>query len=430
MPVFQATKNIKFNEGYVRHYFFKGQPVRSNDKTFLGFISNHKHFVPVTNPQIIKIAPPLHLIKKVRHPGDMQKEEIIAELKQSGVNENPYQLHDTLALKLQTVRKMRPRNWITVLNDKGIPVFVDAIKLETKPVVEPIPDHTLVQYDPSTKKDKETQIPEPKAPVKKNSAMPPMKDIKLVTETNQDGNSAVVEKTDDRDIFDDGSYEDFLNANINNNTNPVVEPEKEVQAVNIILDEAEKAEEIQVEEEKTEDINQKIQTIDSWRYLVDLSETGKLYDNPVTEEEIENFKIIKKTKINIIVYGTFLSQHDVWEIEADAHNNKRWNTINKVTELLDAMSEDERTLAHIEINMLQRRFNDIEGIEPDYRKSTQRQFKRRLTMLSKFGIDISFDEDTDILRYSQTAFLIAKMGLQIPSTAEATEELLKKYENL
>ena len=282
-----------------------------------------------------------------------------------------------------------------------------------------------------------------KIPVIKDSDISDIDDVKLIDENTTrlvhdegagfpEGNSGAMERTaDDYDIDDNGSYDEFLKKYTNQESNPKVKPEKEVEIVDFVLEEVDKKAEQKQEEETQEEIkksiDEKLSNINNWRYLVEMSETGKFSDYEIQEDEVDVVKNIKKTKINLMVYNTFLTKHNVWEIEADDHNNKRWNTINKATEILDSMTEEDRTNANIEINMLQRRFNDIEKIEPNYKKSTWKQMKRRLTALSKFGVNINFDENTDMLKYTQNTFHLAKRGLQVPSDQEEIDQLLEKY---
>lgn len=399
MPVFQASDSIIFQVGYKKYKFYKGQPVSTTDPKLINFFNSNPTFKETENNLLVRLAPSIDQIKTVYAPLYMNKDDIVKELAEAGVYENPYQLHDTLALKLQTVRQMKKRNFVTVIDERGLPVFIDKVKNLQTPLIGETAD----------------QLPEPPEidpsdyiHTTKNS------EIELVDEKNKDGTSGIIEKIND--VEDNKSFDDFINTfvpeatitqdSIIDNSPPIPKPKK----IKLVPDD-------------------EIQDVSNWKYLIEPQDG--IFVESITPEQLKSIRVLKKPKIGQVVYQRFVTLHGVWEVEADAHNNRRWSTANKAGEIIENMEdESDRLKAYIEINMLQKRFEEISKVEPDYRKSTVKQVKRKLTMLSKYGIDLNFKEDTDIKQYAKLAFQIAKMGLQVPDTIDDMKLLLDKYNNL
>lgn len=402
MPVFQASDSIIFQVGYKKYKLYKGQPVSTTDPKLIKFFNSNPTFKETENNLLVRLAPSLDQVKIVYAPLYMNKDDIVSELRDAGVYESPYQLHDTLALKLQTVRQMKKRNFVTVLNEKGIPVFIDTLKNLQTPLIGETAD----------------QLPEPPEIdptdyiyLNKNS------EIELVDEKSKDGTSGIVEKVNDVDS-DNKSFETFVNTFI---PEPIITQES-------IIDNSPPP-----NKPKTIDLvsDEFIQDVSNWKYLIE-PQDGIFIESLISSpDQLKTIRILKRPKIGQLVYQRFVSLHGVWEVEADAHNNRRWTTANKASEIIDNMEdESDKLKAYIEINMLQKRFEEITDIEPDYRSSTVKQVKRKLTNLSKYGIDLNFKEDTDIKQYAKLAFQIAKMGLQVPDNMDDMQLLLDKYNKL
>ena len=242
MPVFQCTKELAFRFKYNQYKLFEGQPVATNTPDLVRFFKEHVHFKEVDDPVIVKLAPPLHLVKQVFRPRYMSKEEILRELRLCGINEDPCQLFDILATKLQTVRKVTNRTFVTVLDEHGRPVFADDLKSVPRPLFgnevdtlpEP-PEPKLDEYTPITDEDTYMEFEDDDPEVQQA-------ELKLVNANNKDGTAGVVERFNEDNEDDKGSYDEFLNEKLSNESNPRLPAEKELQVKELLNPDKDKKE--------------------------------------------------------------------------------------------------------------------------------------------------------------------------------------------
>jgi short-subunit dehydrogenase involved in D-alanine esterification of teichoic acids len=54
-----------------------------------------------------------------------RKEDVLNELRAYGIAADPCSFSDKLSMQLQIARKVKNRHFLTVLNDRGIPIFID-----------------------------------------------------------------------------------------------------------------------------------------------------------------------------------------------------------------------------------------------------------------------------------------------------------------
>jgi len=128
MPVYQCSKGptvLTFN--YDRVVFAQGQLINSDHSIF----RNHPNFKLLKdNEEAKKRAPAMYQVRPPpSDPNMLSHEQIIAELRAYGFLPNPYELTSQLAFKLNLVRRKLKKTYITVLDDKGNPTWLENYKM-------------------------------------------------------------------------------------------------------------------------------------------------------------------------------------------------------------------------------------------------------------------------------------------------------------
>ena len=145
----------------------------------------------------------------------------------------------------------------------------------------------------------------------------------------------------------------------------------------------------------------------------------------VTPEEVVEMRQVKWSKISLDVLENILRNHGVEVDYEESSAKKRWIVVEAVRKIFDEEVEKDRM--SVEINMLEKRCQDIIKTQPQFRKSTDITLKRKITELSKYGLDVWYNEDINIRKFAMKVYAIAKLGLQLPSTEEGINSLLLKY---
>ena len=106
MPVYQAKKPIVVTWYYDRILLRQGQLVALNNPQLVKVLDSNPSMEEVHDNELIRLAPPLHLIRQPEDPYRMRKDDIMFELRSYGIRVDPYSMAHTLSLQLQTARTM------------------------------------------------------------------------------------------------------------------------------------------------------------------------------------------------------------------------------------------------------------------------------------------------------------------------------------
>ena len=400
MPVFQCIKGptvVTFN--YERVTFARGQLVKTGHPT----IKNHPHFSDVSkNPEAVRRAPLIHQIRPLPpDPIIMSHDEVVGEIRSYGVVPDPYESTSTLAFKLRLIRKMARRTFITVLDDYGHPLWLEQFQL-------------LKNSNPEKNKAKEQT----------QEALAPPEVVK-----KEGGSVALIEKPDQYEQGQETDLSGLLFAPSLDNEIPV-DKQKPEDYINFDPGEHKyTANMIEVTDRNIasrfgEEKNGPPRLAERYEYLTEIS---PLILEDVKEHEIE--EELKWTKIPLIVFECYLRYKDIYD---DVHNNRRrWNIIDKVRKFYD---EDSEKVTR-EINILIKRYEELDDLEPFYKKCTDNQIRYRTTMLNRYGIKIKYPKLTgkvEIMSYSKKVFTIVKLGKLPTDTLEEMDAFLIKagYQSL
>jgi hypothetical protein len=411
MPVYQCTKETKVNFGLERYNVKEGQLFVINDHNSVKFIESHPNFKEVYDESLLRLAPPFHMIKQPGNPFTMRKEDILKELWGYGIKADPYDFADTLSRQLDLARKMLKRNFITILNEKGHPIFIDRAQLP----IPAIDKNEESLPEPDEPEDVEYYAPDEKV----NEVTPEFKRIteikptKAIEEKDIDLVASIDPIIDERHI-PGKDFSQFMVDELEKQTfRAPVEVETKIRES---LDAPEIIKEKGIEDDFI--------TSGDFRYLVQM-EPRSFTLEPVTPEEAERFRTVKWSKISFDVLERIAELRGIKVEYEESDMKKRWRTVEKLREVYD--NEVEKDKMSVEINMLQKRWNDIDKVQPNFRKATEITLKRKITELGKFGISVWYNSDLNIRKFAMKAYAIAKLGLQLPESEEKIDELLRKH---
>jgi hypothetical protein len=418
VKVFQCMIDMSVNVYYDRYNLKAGQLIRAEHPELIKYCESHANIREVTDYHMIKVAPPIQAIKQPEDPYRMRKEDMLAELRSYGIAADPCSFSDKLSMQLKIARKMARRNFITILNEKGFPIYIDSAKI-------PVP--SLNEQDDS--------LPEPETPdgdffikskevedVKKTKK--PLTPQEIIDKEEKDRKvamsvSGVVDEEEEKNKgltqFDQWVEKEYEIVNI--------DKEKEIKQF-LFKDQGLSAEEIErLERLKQKGIKNEDILSQNFIHLVD-TRSKRFMLHEVPEEEKDEMRSIKWAAVNFDVIENILRNHNIY-VEYDEFSTlKRWDSIRRVQAIYESLVEKDRFA--VELNMLQKRHDEICKHEPQYRKFTDISLKKRATELSRYGLAVWYKKDTDIRKHCSKLYALAKLGLDVPQTEEEINELLLK----
>jgi hypothetical protein len=431
MKVFQSMIPMEMHYYYERYRIREGQLIRADEPKLIKFFEDHKNVREIFDEKLKRMAPPLHFIKQPEDPYRMRKEDIIFELRSYGIAVDPYNFSDKLSSQLTLARKMLKRNFITVLNEKNVPIYIDSANLPT-PALDKQDDQLPEPEEPNGEffdidEVQKPSVIEPKQEKKQQDRIDVTKEIKPFNNKEDEREIAMlmdeivntdIEKNKGKIDFEDWILKQYEGQNISK--------EKDIKEL-LFVEQKPKIEE-HIVEERIREVGIKNEEIvaNNFKYLTDTSiKPNKVFVvNEVTEEEKRTIRKINWAKLNIDVLENYLRKQNI-RAEYDENNPaKRWDIVSVFKNFYDNAIEKERIA--VEINMLQKRHDEITKIEPHYRKSTDLTLKRKATELTKYGLEVWYNKDTNIRKFCQKLYAIAKLGMDVPDTEEAIDQLLRE----
>jgi len=423
MKVFQCIRGMEMHYYYDRYNLNSGQLVRADDPKLMDFLEKHTNTRRITDDKLISMAPPIQLIKQPEDPYRMRKEDVLQELRSYGIAADPYNFAEKLSMQLQIARKMKKRNFITVMNTQGRPVYVDEITLPT-PVSnvndQKLPEPEVIQGDyileDGVDEDVlQEQIKERQFDPKEGTA----NDVPL-TRDDRDTAMSLDPIIDEEELKNKGkvNFEDWVG---NEYDKQHVDKEKEI-AQFLFKEQGPSVEELEKEERSREKgiTNEEI-IQENFKHLIDTDE--KVFcEDEVTQEELDKFRKIKWPTLNLDILDNYLRKRDIRVEYDDSDPGKRWKVVEKLKEIIDETLEKERI--YVELNMLQKRHDELTKMEPNYRKFTEISLRRRASELSRYGVNVWYNKDTNIRKHAQKLYALAKLGLDVPDTEEEIDQLL------
>jgi hypothetical protein len=423
MKVFQCMVSLEMHYYYERYRVKQGQLIRADDQQLIGFFNGHGNIREIFDEKLIRLAPPLHLIRQPEDPFRMRKEDIIFELRSYGIAVDPYNFSDRLSSQLTLARKMLKRNFITIMNERGVPVYIDSTEL-------PVPaldrqDNELVE--PEEPKGEFFQLVEEE---ELTPPTPPKQEEREELQVDEEETKEFVMSMDevvDPDVEKNKGKVDFEDWVVNKYEGQDVSKEKEIEKL-LFKEQEPKIEERVVEQrERQVGITNEEIVPENFKHLTDTStKLNKAFIlNKVAEEDKEALREVKWSKVNIDVLENYLRKQEIKVTYDENDPKKRWEIVNVTRTFLENSKEKDKIA--VEINMLQKRHEEITKMEPHFRKSSDKTLKRKATELTKYGLDVWYDKDTNIRKFCQKLYVIAKLGLDVPETEEGVDELLREH---
>lgn len=389
-----------------------GQLIRATDDKLIQFLDSHRYIREINDDKMKRLAPPIHLIQQPEDPMRMRKEDIINELRSYGIFVDPYTFSEQLSMQLKIARKKLNRNFLTILNEKGMPIYVDqatipipALSLEEDALTEP--DDPKGEFFVVSSSENESNFVE-----------------KTVGE-KQSETAMSVDPIEDEDAKANEGKVNFEEWVDNTEERKQVDTEKEL--IEMQFEEKEPEVDTIEKEEEVRDYGLEDSDIkeENFRYLVDTKQDKPMLLDEISEDDIGRFRDVKWTKINIDVLTTFLRNKGIVVEYKSNEQGKRWKVVDEAKKYLETSNEKDKDA--VSINLLQKRHDEITKMEPNYRKSTGITLKRKATELTKYGLDVWYNKDQDMRKFCQKIYTIAKLGLQMPETEEEVDKLLLEH---
>jgi hypothetical protein len=426
MPVYQAILKTELNYKYNRHFLQEGQLLLSNEPVLTKFLSSHPNFREVTDENLLRLAPPIHAIKDPQDPYRMRKEDVINELVSYGIKVDVYAFSDALSSQLTMARKMMRRNFVTVLNEKGYPVYIDRLKMPA-PVINaadanlsepPEPQGDYYKVENVKQQEPVEAKPQKEKPLPENVVLMGEHIIDQRGTKGKDFSEFVLEKLD----------------------NEEADKAKQQQVAKLLFAEQEKRAEIKEwEKEKQieaagDDVNYFIKNkdINKQRFMYLLSyKTGQFMRKDVTQEQLKTIREVAIRSCSLDAAECLLRHYGITVEYLRDDTEKRVKCLEAFRKLHESLPPEKQELLNIEMNMLMYRLNEINKDEPDYKGITTKESKRALTRLTnEYGITTWYDEKYPVRRILMKAYEFLKIGLELPKTYEAINDELFRLKRM
>jgi hypothetical protein len=411
MSVYQCNNPVQLRLGYEQYNLLEGQLINTiGNQQLEQYFKNHPNFYLVLDEGLCRIAPPIHLVKQPDDPYRMRKEDIIDELRGYGIQVDIYDFSQKLSMQLSIARKMKKRNFITILNPRGVPVYIDSVNLPV-PAVSKIDETLSEPEEPNYDEFFAAENNEEKTKQFKEE-FSEFEVEEIVKEAKRKDSVMEIEPIIDKNEINKGkTFEEFMLEHVEKPYEVPVEMERIIKPIKIE----------EVEPEETFEYEGKQQFL----YLIETQDRNFMCED-VDEALLDEFKTVKWSKINIDVIENYLrySGIDVDYEENDMDVKLRWKLIGQVRDIYDNASKVEKEKIAHEINFLQKRHEEISLIEPSYRDFKEITIKRRITDLGKYGMNVSYDKNTNVRKYARKVFTLAKLGLQVPENDEDIDKKL------
>jgi hypothetical protein len=410
--IYQCDRKTILSFGYDRFVFYKTQIIKTNNQEVDNVLKSHSNFKLLkTSHKLLRLAPELHQIKPgLENPQYMRKEDIINEILSYGVKPDYYALTNTLAFQLQTLRTLVKRSNVTVLNNKGMPVYIEELRLENYNLSDE-ERKTLEERPESIKKAKKIEHSYVELSMKKG-------DNGYV-----EGTTASIEVEPDVPQYE-GIDKDIMGF-ISDLTQKVeieelgTDVQREMKNFTF-KNNFEKVEDGTVQKEFPEiDIK-----FDNFRYLVEPQE-GVFCFKDISEEERVKIRITNYLKMPQDVMTRFIQVNNIDTSTIKDGPEKRSTMITAIKRFID--NSNEREKHNIEMNLLEKRFREIEDLEPDFKRATNSLMERNIRYLKRYGLNILWTKEKitrpQMIKLCRAHYTIAKKGLQIPETIEEINDL-------
>jgi transcriptional regulator CtsR len=402
--VFKSKQPMRILNGYNRYELLANQLVKTKDEKLKQFFKTNSNFDVIVDNVLVKLAPDITQIIPIEDPMRMRKEDVINELRRYKISVDIYAFSDALSQQLVMARKLLKRNFVTVLDSRGRPVFIDDANL---PV-------------PATEQD-EKNLKEPVEPdISKFKKVSTKDEFKM----NESSAMSVVPSNETEEINKGMAYEDFVEQLVLNKNPKVEKKTKEIEEF-LIKKEEENAQQI-VELTREKLVDNATIVPQNFAYLIDYPIFMK--KKFFTEEQKESFKILNLRPINNDVFLVFIRYYKIDVLITDDAQKNRYVMMNAVKEFIEEQSIEKQKCC-VELNVLQARYDEICAFEPDYAKTSLSRLKACITTLgkrynAKTWSPKEYTHPGVYRNFTMKMFALVKLGLAIPPDYDGLDKLL------
>lgn len=429
MRYFKCVKGVTwFNFGNTRYKFAPNQVVKvdpSSEKELFDILDRHVSFAKHEVDEDIKgMVPRVTQLLTVPNPIQyMSREEILDELKTYNIKIDPYEMDDVLAQQLNTLRTITHKTYVTIIDKKGKPTYVQNLKEYVKQYREfvRIKGDGKVSHLKGFTQEKIEEAMKPKTKDDIDTGEQYRQKVK-------DGaTTAKFEK--EKDVIEG---EDF-NKVIADNTKDENIDMKDVKQV---LTSKQLIDSVKIPDNKkypSEDI-----TPDKFRYLVDIDPERNFFKGTISEEDKIAFRKVNWNMLPTPLIECYMMHRGVCIREFKS----KIDMVRYRTELLKALKEliledikERGDLGFIELNMLMKRYKEIDSKEPqNLSKTKEITLKNKISELKHYTNNFTTAKGEDGKKLSVVKlksvvgkyFVLAKLGLRIPDTIDEIEMTLFK----
>ena len=398
MPVYRCSEGpLTVMFGYDSFTFANNQLVNTNFPQII----NHPSFEIVTDPRLIKRAPPINKIFPMPTPTTfLSNDQLVDEIKTYGVQPDPYDLTDKLAYQLEMLRSLNKRSNVTVLDDDGEPMWYE--------------EYFALEQKLKAKAREKHPVNTPEVRVSKKDLEPKKKEKKLASKEEvkkKGGSIGSIDMNDDYDITREHEVDGLIKAQL----------EKKFQSkVDKVINDKDP---LFGEQDIEVDIGEI--GIKDFEHLVELK---PFCMDEFTEDERNNLKYKNLRYVSLPVVFAFLRHKGI--VHKFGRNSDRGFKFREVINNLYKSSPRKQEYI-IEINALIKRSKEIEATTPkDVRKCSARSIKLRISRLQKYGIETRYRSDStlsELRRIYSRYVTLCQFGLK-EVEHEKIFETLEEYE--
>ena len=420
MKYYKCIRGTNFSYQNHRRDFAPNQVIKldeTSESSLKNILDTHPNFQAHEVEDDLKtIVPRIDQLLRVPAPARMMsREDVINEIVTYGIRPDIYAMDQVLEQQLSTLRIMTKKNFVTVVDNNGKPVYVQNLK-------------EFIENLKRTKKEGQRLDDAKNAEKKKKAEIKIVEDGKYETEKKKEKGvtTAAVEKDDDSKYDSLKPFNEFVDEQSTK--------QQELSTVDLksaISNKSEIDAETVTEELKFDPA--KI-TPEYFRYLIELDNTTVFAKEEYSDKDKQEMRAIDWRLIPQDTLLTMLLSKGVNLREMRDNLSDQAGFRKQATEKLKGLVHEEMKtrgdLPIIEINAMTKRIKEVEkSIPKNLVKSGIGTLKSRLTALKKYSPTTKVSlKGADIRSLRQRVNLtgqLVKHGLPVPETIEEMEDILR-----
>ena len=440
--IFQAKTTCQFLYNRVNMKFLAQQMVKvdpSSETMLNNMLSVHPAFKSIS-PLWSTLVPRINQIRMVPPPPHhMNREAIENELIWYGLSFNPYAVDEVLQYQLNIARSVSKKTFITILNERGQPVYLDDINKLKCPI-----DELKVGFEQTVKEKRDNiNFEITKNEIKIVSGQEYLEDKEEFANSDiKEGENHTISAIE-RDIAvteyaarQGMDLSDFIKMNMDKSFN--LDPNKKIPETdidtNIPTEEDVIKTEVKTIRKKKVLIDFADITYEKFSYLIEPKLSDSIYfckkelDDKIRYEIKEvDWRYIPLQVMDRIMIVYNLS---ILDQLAKCNNDRKIYRYETVKMLRDMYEKQDTNKMAIELNLLMMRFNEIEKMAPYLNTMSDTMLKKTISLLKNYGCIFKYPKDMKYMslkHLTNKVLELAKLGCVIPETETEINFRLKDF---